>query len=83
MKMKIKMNKILAGVLTLLMLVGALCSCVEVKTTDDVDTTRPYVVCTAFPQYDFIKNIASDGVNFFGFQIYLFSSIDSLYARAA
>lgn len=37
--------------------------CVSVKKGSDKKDDRPYVVCTAFPQYDFIKNIAGDLVN--------------------
>ncbi len=49
-------------VLALFMILTALPACVTVKKGEDDGDDRPYIVCTVFPQYDFIKNIAGDRV---------------------
>jgi zinc transport system substrate-binding protein len=55
------MKKYLLYILILSLLAAILCGCVEIKKEEAKDT-RLYVVCTAFPQYDFIQNIAGDAV---------------------
>ena len=53
--------KVLALMLALLMLASVLPACVSVeKGGSGKEDGRLYVVCTVFPQYDFIKNIAGD-----------------------
>ncbi len=56
------MRKILSFLLMLICVGTAFTGCVSIQKGSDDRDGRPYVVCTAFPQYDFVKNIAGEHV---------------------
>ena len=54
------MRRIIALLAAVMMLLGVMAGCtVKTGETDE----RPYVVCTIFPQYDFVKNIVGSTMN--------------------
>ncbi len=57
------MRKIISFLLILVCVCTALVGCISVKKESDGKDVRPYIVCTAFPQYDFIRNIAGEKVH--------------------
>ena len=56
-------TKCTAVCLLLSALLSLLCGCISVKTGREGENEGLYIVCTAYPQYDFIKNIAGDAIN--------------------
>ncbi|MBE6639135.1 MAG: zinc ABC transporter substrate-binding protein [Ruminococcaceae bacterium] len=57
-----KTAKVLLLGLVFLWMVSLFTGCVSIKKGNEEPDGRLYVVCTVFPQYDFIKNIAGDRV---------------------
>ena len=57
-----KLRKIILVVSALLLVLTAVTGCVKIKKDNENGDDRLFVVCTAFAQYDFIRNIAGDSV---------------------
>ena len=55
-------TKFTAVCLMLSAMLSLLVGCISIKTGREGEDEGLYVVCTAYPQYDFIKNIAGDAV---------------------
>lgn len=55
-------TKCTAVCLMLSALLSLLCGCISIKTGREGKAEGLYIVCTAYPQYDFIKNIAGDAL---------------------
>lgn len=58
-----KIRKKILFILSLVFIVVLFAGCVKINTGNQNGDGRLHVVCTAFPQYDFIKNIVGDSVN--------------------